>query len=109
MMNLNDLETKPLKNVTAHELVSEVCVSIANEMYEEYARHNEWYAANPSRQRYVQETAPGCIKLAIALLGHLLSDPDTSETEKQKIYEALILNNELPRGGVSYVKKGTWH
>lgn len=94
-------------DVTTHNLVNKMCVELANEIYEELAsRHNTFYKVNRDRADFIKQCAPTLRTDARRALAALLTDPATSQSEKDKIHEALILDNELPRTGTSVVKRG---
>lgn len=93
------------KDVTAHWLIAELCSGVANEMYEILASDNRFYEQNQDRKRFVEHCAPMCKDISRALLTRMLDEPETSQMEKDQIYEALILDASLPKTGVSIAKK----
>lgn len=95
-----------MPDVTAHRLVSDLCVKMANEVYEELAYRDDFYKEYTDRDDFVRHLAPTLRVEARACLAALLNDPDTSDKQKRQIYEALTLDNALPRTGTSIVKKG---
>jgi uncharacterized protein YbcI len=100
------LDQEKYMNVTAHNLIADLCVGMAQEVVEElYSRHNEVYSINKNRIDLVRQIAPTLKAEAKKILGTMLGDPNTSDSEKERIYEALILDNQLPHGGTSVIEK----
>lgn len=93
-------------DVTAHHLVAETCVALANEVYETLCmRSNELYRVHRDKNDFIRQCAPTLRQEARKVLGQILADPMTSETEKEKIYDALCLDASLPKDGTSIVKR----
>lgn len=93
------------QNITAHQLIANLCVEMANEIYEEVMHSNALYKVHKDRADFVRQCAPTLKAEARSALAQLLARPDVSDYEKQKIHEALVLDNEMPKTGVSVVKK----
>jgi hypothetical protein len=85
------------KQVVAHALVAKTAEEMANEVYEEMAKTNEFYAAYPTRKAWVDSAIPRFVEYARKSLAELLSKPGFPEDQKEVIYNALVLDGSLPR------------
>lgn len=93
-------------DVTAHHLIGKLCVEMAQEVVEEmYSRNNAVYKTNKDRADLVKQIAPTLKAEAKQILAGMLGDIQTSEWEKERIYEALVMDNALPKGGTSIAPK----
>jgi hypothetical protein len=92
------------RDVHAHKMVAHLAVEMAQSVYEEYAKDNVWYRANPNRRNFVKLAAPTMIVHARATLAEMLGRDDVAEKDKIEIYEALIADRAIPRGGSSVVQ-----
>jgi hypothetical protein len=95
-------------DTTMHELVAEVAIGMARELYDQLKSDNSFYSHNHTKEdeRYfLERIAPECRKGARTILAEMLLRNDVSEIEKERISEALILDNMLPKTGTSVVKK----
>jgi len=89
--------------LNAHKLVASVAIEMAQELFEEYARVNEVYAAMRAqgkrekvlRKTFVKRVAPKFLEEARKALSNLLIQEHVSQMAKDEIYEALILDNEM--------------
>lgn len=93
-------------DITAHRLIADLCVNMAEEIYEELAYRNSFFRIHEDRQDFIKQCAPTLKTEAKRILASLLDDPETSEMQKRDIYQALLLDNQLPKHGTSVVKKG---
>lgn len=92
--------------VTAHQLIADVCVEMANEIYEELCSgSNAVYKIHGDRDDFLRQCAPTLKKAAIAQLSAMLGDPKVSDAEKETIYEAIMMDRVLPKSGTSMVHK----
>lgn len=98
-----DIKKKAPPNITAHKLIANLCVEMANEIFEEIAPNNKIYGILKlaGRDHFIEHVAPTLKPAAIGILGSMLGDPKTSDKEKEIIYEALVLDKSLPKGGDS--------
>jgi hypothetical protein len=87
------------KDVHAHKMVAHIAEEMAQTVYEECASNNVWYAANPDRRKFVKFAAPTMIVHARQVLGEMLGRDDVSDREKEEIFEALLADRAIPRGG----------
>ena len=85
-----------MAEVNAHKMVAHLCKEMANEVYEELAKKNGWYKANPNRRNFVNSCAPTLRQEARQILARMLERNDVSTYEKDKIFEALMLDKVLP-------------
>ena len=90
---------------TAHKLVDKLCVTLAQELYEELASNDEFYRANRNRIHFVRKTAPSLMNEAVKILGSLLNDPELSTTDKDTIHEALVLQAMIPKGATTVTQR----
>ncbi len=82
-----------------HKLVAETAKQMAGAVYEEMARkNNEWYSQNPDMRAYVDRSWGFFVEDARRVLANMLGQRTISESEKENIYEALILDKSLVRG-----------
>lgn len=95
----------PMLDITAHKLVSHIAEELAGSLYEDMASDNSFYKVNADQKDFIRRVAPMMRKSAKAVLGAMLERNDVSEAEKHTIYEALILDNVLPKTGVGAIKK----
>lgn len=93
------------KNVTAHRLIAHVAEELAQEIYEDFAKDNDWYKNNKDRANVVRMLAPELRDTARGILSHMLTRNDVSEHEKKEIYDALLMDKELPLGGTSIAER----
>jgi hypothetical protein len=87
------------KKVHAHKMVAHIAEEMAQTVYEECASNNVWYEANPDRGTFVKFAAPTMIVHARQVLGEMLGRDDVSAKEKEEIFEALLADRAIPRGG----------
>jgi hypothetical protein len=93
-------------DITTHPLIADLCVNLAEEIYEELCSgSNAIYKVQGDRQDFIKQCAPTLKQHARILLGAMLGDPKVNEWEKENIYNALTLDNELPRHGTSIIHK----
>ena len=94
------------KKIYAHELVAEVARGLAAAVYEECAKSNPWYQANPSQAIFVERTYGQLLTQARQIMGQMLAPTSlVPEAQKAQIAEALMLDAQLPqRGG-----RGLYH
>lgn len=83
-------------NSYAHHMVMAVALGIADALYEECAKNNEWYKHNKSRRNFVKKTAPEFFAQAREILVDMLAT-NITESEKQDIYDALLADASIPR------------
>ena len=94
-------------DVTAHELIAETCVGMAETIYEDLCSgSNAIYKVHADRKDFIRQCAPTLKAAARAVLAALLSDPMTSTIDKERIHDALCLDAMLPNTGSSMVKRG---
>ena len=88
------------KRKYGHKLIVETAVEMAHEIYEKCASDNAWHKAHPSRSAYVLKAVPYLIPRARATLTDLMTSTKDNAM-KEKIYEALCLDNQIPSRIVS--------
>lgn len=78
-----------------HHLVAETAKGMAEATYQECALNDAWYAANPKVEVFVRKRWQSFIQPAREMLAEMLH-PDkhymTTESQRQEIHEALLLN-----------------
>lgn len=81
----------------AHRTVAHVAAEMAQEVFEYWAKDNEWYARNKHlRSKIVTEVAKTLRPAAREALGEMLGRHDITEHVKAEIYEAIQLDRQLP-------------
>lgn len=96
-----------LTAVNAHRMVANLCEEMAQSVYEECAtRYNNWYRDNPDRKAFVKECAPTLRAEARGILAGMLADPKVSDKDKERIYDALMLDKQIPQDGVWTLPRG---
>ncbi len=88
------------QDINAHRMIAELCHQMAQSVYEDLASSNIWYKANPDRGAFVRDCAPTLRQHAREILSGMLERNDISTYEKDKIFEALMLDKVLPQSGV---------
>lgn len=88
----------------AHKRVAHVAQEMAQAVYEECAKDNDWHKQNRDRKRFVRELAPRLIPQARETLAKMLATPGRSEEDKEYIMQALMDDITIPRGGSSFVQ-----
>jgi hypothetical protein len=87
--------------VYAHAMVAHLAEELAQALYEEAAKDNDWFQANPDRNIFVKVWAPKMIPEARSQLTDMLSRNDVPEDHKELIFDALKADREIPRSGVA--------
>jgi len=89
----------PNQETNAHRLVRDLCLEMANAVYEELATlHNNFVKMNPDRRAYVNRIAPSLVAEARHTLAALLDDSHhLPDTDKQTIFDALLLDSTIPQ------------
>jgi hypothetical protein len=86
---------------TAHWLIAKTARDMAEELYEEYAQDNRFYAATHRQQgkaAFIRRETQNLLEDARRALAHLLTRYDVSQKTKEDIAQALIQDNELRFG-----------
>lgn len=90
------------QNVTTHRLIAETAVGMAQTVYEELCSgSNAIYKVHGDRTDFIKQCAPTLHKAAKVVLAQMLGDPRTPQSEKDQIYDALMMDRLLPTGGTS--------
>lgn len=84
------------KQINCHRLVAEVAVGLTEIDYDRNASDNTFYHLNPDRRAWVKQMAGLHINDARDLLYLTAMDDGTSESEKQRIWTALVLDEQIP-------------
>lgn len=82
--------------IIAHKIVAEVAEAMAQEVYEELAKSNRFYAANKDRNAFIRECAPSLREKARKYLAGTLQDNRLSEDDKYAILEGIMLDQTIP-------------
>jgi len=80
----------------AHKMVAHVQQEIAQSIYEQLAKRDDFYKTWPDRAVFVKQCAPTLRDAARSVLSEQLARHDVSQVEKEQIYEALLLDAVLP-------------
>lgn len=78
-----------------HILVAKTAEQMAEELYEELAKKNGFFAKHPVRQLWVNDTWPKLIDQARSLLVSMLGLPEVDQKTKDEIYDALLKDSPL--------------
>ena len=85
------------EEIVAHKMIADLAVQMAHETYEQCASHyNNWYKVNPSRTAFVKRCAPTLVEEARRVLAQLLDSDKLPREEKDKIFEALLMDASIP-------------
>lgn len=87
-----------MRQVHCHKMVAETARGMAEAVYEELAKKNEWYALNPSRTVFVEATYGSLIEQARQVLAGMLESKTVTPEQKELIFEALVLDKSLKGG-----------
>lgn len=84
--------------VAAHERVAQIARALAEDIFEELASRSNvfWKDWNGRRDEFVTKVSMEMIPEARNVLGKMLADPDLPQSEKDKIYMALVLDSQIP-------------
>jgi hypothetical protein len=93
------VKSRPNRRGWVHPLLKEVAIGFAETLYERLAQDNLWYKLNPDRAAFVAAIWPDVLPSVRTHLSELLrpSSP-LPDSEKDKIADALIKDNELRLG-----------
>lgn len=82
----------------AHKMVADLQVEMAQALYEELAKSNNFYQDWPAskRNQWVKQCAPTLRQHARATLAEMLNQRGITDQEKEEIYEALLLDATVP-------------
>jgi Lon protease-like protein len=92
------IPTRPNKQGWVHPLLREVAIGFAQTLYERLALDNQWYALNKDRKRWVAARWPDMLPAVRTHLARLLGMNTLPDSEKMKIHDALVKDNELRLG-----------
>lgn len=110
------MQTKELRSeIIAHKGVAYYAERLANQIFEENARSNEWYnlllnrtverlgisrldknLGKIAREACLKEMIPTLLPAAKIAMAQALASPNISPQEKVEIYEAYILDSSIP-------------
>lgn len=93
--------TDVMKRVTDARMVHKTIMKTAKEMAGAYyeiaaSRDNGFYRAYPNQGGFIQQNWKNFVMTAREVLASMLSQPGTSDHMKNEIYDALMLDSELP-------------
>ena len=80
----------------AHQMVAHVQQEMAQSVYEELAKNDQFYQQWPDRAAFIKMCAPTLRDAARGVLSEQLARHDVSHAEKEQIYEALLLDKVIP-------------
>jgi hypothetical protein len=89
-----------MMEINAHKLVAHVAEEMAQEVFEELSKDNRWHAINKDRAAFVRTCAPTLRQEARGILAGMLERHDVSEHDKREIFEALMLDKQIPQSGL---------
>lgn len=85
-------------DVHAHELIAKTAEEMAQAIYEELAKDNQFYKLYPDRKVFVSRAMPHMLTEARKALTQLLTKVDYPEHLKEQIADALAKDATLLRG-----------
>jgi hypothetical protein len=86
-----------------HQLIADVAKGIAGKMYDKFAGDDEFYKLFPKESLYIAKEYGRYVPEARAVLAKMLGLSTTSNEDKEKIFDALMLDRGLPVGRISGV------
>lgn len=93
-----EFESRQREGEVVHELVAATARVLSEKAYEKIAsQSNNFYKAWPNIKDFVDINWPDMIAPARKALAHKLGLNSTDESEKELIYEALLLDRSLPK------------
>lgn len=81
--------------MVAHNLIAKICMGMANDIYEQNAKHNLWYKLNPDRIEFIMQCAPTLRIDARRVAAEMIRMAPTLE-QKEAIFEAIMLDATIP-------------
>jgi hypothetical protein len=80
-----------------HKTIKHVAMEMAGTYYEIAAsRDNRFYRAYPNQKRFIRTNWKNFVLTARQVLTELLSRPNYPDVMKNEIYDALLLDSQLP-------------
>lgn len=96
-----------MKHVNAHQLVVATAREMAGAVYEELAKHDWWYKANPSQVEFIERTHGSLLQQAREVLGGMLAPGSLIDDEGKKVIaDALIKDAMFQRAANTVVPIG---
>lgn len=94
----------------AHKMVAELQVEMAQTLYEELAKSNQFYKDWPAskRNQWVKACAPTLRDHARSTLAEMLGHHDLTPQEKEDIYQALLLDATIPNEDRLHIPTVPW-
>jgi hypothetical protein len=86
------------RQVHCHKMVAETARGMAEAVYEELARDNDWYKMNPDRAVFIEAAYGSLIAQARQVLAKMLESLTVAPEQKELIFEALVLDKSLKGG-----------
>lgn len=97
------------KPKACHYLIKKTAVELAGTFYDEQAHDNTFYHFYPTEKFFIKTEWHQFITMAKSMLVQMLGAKDTCEAMKEEIFDALILDKLLPKGGTPIETIGTMH
>lgn len=97
------------KPKACHHLIKKTAVELAGEFYDKEAHDNTFYHFYPNEKFFIKTEWYQFITIAKSILVQMLGKPDICEAMKEEIFEALMLDKLLPKGGTPIETIGTRH
>lgn len=99
-----------MKKLSAcHFLIKKTAVELAGQHYDKAAHDNVFYHYYPTEKFFIQHEWHQFITMAKSILTSMLGRHDICEAMKEEIFDALIKNASLPKGGTAIEAIGTMH
>lgn len=84
------------KHSYAHRMVAKLQLEMAHAVYDELARKDNKFYREWNETEFVNMVAPTLRDEARKTLATMLGQPGVSDSEKEEIYTALVLDAEIP-------------
>lgn len=80
----------------AHKTVRDLQISMAHEVYDTLASRDDQFYKEVSETEFVNAIAPQLRDQARSILAEMLQHNDLTDREKEEIYDALLLDHNIP-------------
>lgn len=91
----------------AHKTVRDLQINMAHEVYDTLASKDNKFYKEWNETEFVNMLAPQLRDQARSILAEMLSHNDLTDREKEEIYEALLLDHNIPNEDRWYIPKTT--
>lgn len=92
-----------------HYLIWKTATELAGQHYEKAAHDDVFYHYYPTEKFFLTRETHQFITMAKSILVSMLGRPDICDAMKEEIFDALLKNASLPKGGTPVQEIGTRH